>query len=331
LQNSFVTGIKPIKDQTQNLFEEALSRDGKLVLDGGLATELETQGRDIGTKLWSAGLLRTNPLAIVEAHLAFLEAGAEIITSASYQASRGGFMSTGLSADAADNLIVSSVDLACTARQRFLDSSFREFAMPIVAASIGPYGAAMHDGSEYTGIYNTGEKSLLEFHGERLQLLDASAADVLACETIPSEMEAGVLHDLLLHVQSPAWVSFCCRDDRCISDGTPLQVVSAMFRDHPRVVALGINCTAPDLVLPLIEELKKAAPDKAIVVYPNSGETYDAADNSWHGRVSMLDWTVEAGNWVNAGAGIVGGCCRVGPKHIIAIRDKLRTLDSGQA
>ena len=307
-----------------NLFEAALAGKSSIVLDGGLATQLESQGCDIGTTLWSAGLLQSNPSAIVDAHIAFLEAGAEIIISTSYQASRSGFMSMGLSEQAADSLILSSVDLACTARQQFLEAHPETSFTPIVAASIGPYGAAMHDGSEYTGDYKVDEDMLRKFHEDRLRLLDKCGADVLACETIPICSEAEVLHDLLLQVELPAWVSFSCRDDRCISDGTPLQVVSKIFRQHPRVVALGINCTAPHLITSLIGEIKQVAPDKAIVVYPNSGETYEVEDNSWHGTVSPIACAAEARTWFSAGARIIGGCCRVRPKQIAALSYNIR-------
>jgi homocysteine S-methyltransferase len=306
-----------------NLFETAIARNSPIVLDGGLATELEAQGFDIGTELWSAGLLQSNPEAIVAAHLAYLEAGAEIIISASYQASHMGFASLGLSERQAEDLIISAVELACTARQQFLDAHPETSFTPVVAASVGPYGAAIHDGSEYTGDYKVDEDMLRKFHEGRLRLLDQSGADVLACETIPNFSEARVLYDLLAHVELPAWVSFSCRDDRCISDGTSLQDVSKIFREHPRVLALGINCTAPHLIASLIGEIKQAAPDKAIVVYPNSGETYEVEDNSWHGNVSSVECADEANSWLSAGAIIVGGCCRVGPDHIAAIRNIL--------
>ena len=295
---------------------KALSAERPIVLDGGLATELEAQGYDIGTKLWSADLLQSNPSAIIDAHLAFLEAGAEIIISASYQASRAGLMAAGPSAQEADDLIVSSVNLACAARDQFLDAHPESKLTPIVAASIGPYGAAMHDGSEYTGDYRISEDALRKFHEERLHLLDQSGADVLACETIPNIKEAKVLHDLLLPVQLPAWVSFSCRDDHCISDGTSLKDVSNIFRDHPRVMALGVNCTAPHLITSLIAEIKLAAPNKAVVIYPNSGETYKVEDNSWHGTASPTEWAAQSEIWLNAGAKIVGGCCRIGPEQI---------------
>ena len=303
-----------------NPFEKGLARGSPIVLDGGLATELEAQGYDIGTGLWSAALLQSDPAAIVAAHLAYLEAGAEIIISASYQASHMGFAELGLSEGQADDLIISSIELACTARQRFLDVHPETDRAPIVAASIGPYGAALHDGSEYTGNYDIDEVGLRRFHERRLTLLDESRADVLACETIPNRVEAGVLCELLGNARLPAWVSFACRDERSISDTTPLQEAAAMFRDHPRVLALGVNCTAPHFISSLINEIKTAAPGKAIIVYPNSGETYDVSSNSWFGEESAIEYAGAAKNWYDAGAVIIGGCCRIGPKDISILR-----------
>jgi homocysteine S-methyltransferase len=306
-----------------NLFEKALCRNFPVVLDGGLATELESQGFDIGTRLWSAGLLQSDPSAIVAAHCAYLEAGAEIIISASYQASQAGLMSLGLSEQQADDLIVSSVELACTARKQFLDKHPETTFTPIVAASIGPYGAVLHDGSEYTGNYDIDEASLRRFHEHRLTLLDQTDADVLACETIPNKLEANALCELLTNVRLPAWVSFSCCDGRCISDGTPLQQIVTSFRGHPRVLALGVNCTAAHFITSLIGEIKAGAADKAVIVYPNSGETYDVCSNSWLGSSSPVECAAAAQSWRDAGAKIIGGCCRIGPRHIAALREQL--------
>lgn len=306
----------------KNLFVEALAGSGAILLDGGLATELEARGHDIGTGLWSAALLRSDPQAIIDVHRAYLDAGARCIVSASYQASRKGFMSLGMSANAADELIQSSVSLAKKARRQYLDDNPATDPMPIVAASIGPYGATLHDGSEYRGNYGVGRDALRRFHEERLNVLDQAGADVLACETIPDYEEAQVLCDLLQDTQNPAWISFSCRDERCISDGTPLEKVAGLFRDHPRVLAIGINCTAPYLISGLIGQIKIAAPDKAIVVYPNSGENFDVETNSWSGTVSQLECAIAAKAWRDAGAKLIGGCCRMGPQHIAAMGEQ---------
>ena len=310
-----------------DLFVNALNREGPIVIDGGLATQCETQGCDLNNSLWSAALLRSQPEEIIAAHRAYLDAGAECIATASYQASRGGFMSLGLSEDEADDLIVRSVDLAKQAISEFRrDNASNSNIEPWIAASIGPYGAALHDGSEYTGDYNVPDDELREFHEQRLGLFDNENPDVLACETIPSLSEARVLSELLNDCRNPAWISFSCRDGGHISDGTPIGHVAQLFADHPRVLAVGVNCTAPSLMLPLIAELRNAVPDKAIIVYPNSGEVYDATDNSWSGTTTADECAAAAVTWVTAGAKIVGGCCRTGPQHIREMRRLLVAL-----
>jgi len=309
--------------QAMNNFETALKHSGPVILDGGLATQLESMGFDIDGALWSAKLLASNPRAIVDAHRAYLAAGADCIISASYQASRKGFGLIGKTPEEADALIASSVELALQARQEFMAENTATDRAPIVAASVGPYGATQNDGSEYTGIYNASAKELREFHQQRLQILDQAGADVLAVETIPNAVEAEILADLLNKVQTPAWISFSCRNGQDLSDGTPLQEVAEQFFNHPRVHAVGVNCTPPEFITPLISILMIAAPDKSIVVYPNSGETYHSHDNSWSGMACDFDNEFDVVGWQAAGAKIIGGCCRTSPDNITAIRARL--------
>jgi homocysteine S-methyltransferase len=303
-------------------FAALLEAGEPIVIDGGLATQCEAMGCNIDDELWSGVLLRDNPQALIAAHRAYLEAGARIIATASYQASRGGFMAQGTSAEEADRLISSSVSLAVQARDAFMRDN-PGAAWPLIASSIGPYGAVLHDGSEYTGSYELGADELAEFHRERLAILDSPDADLLICETIPSGVEAQVLSDLLNGASNPAWVSFSCADEAHLADGTPLAEVAANFADHPTVLALGVNCIAPELVVPLIGVLKEAAPSRAIVVYPNSGETWRAEDNAWLGTATPLQCERAAREWIDAGAQLVGGCCRIGPQQINAMSQTL--------
>jgi len=304
-------------------FETMLAAGETLVIDGGLATQCEAQGCDISTPLWSAALLHSNPGAIIAAHRAYLDAGADIIISASYQASREGFAREGIGAAEADALIAGSLRLAAEARDAFLGDNPGTDRRPLVAASVGPYGATLHDGSEYGGDYGVSSSALRDFRATRLGVLDGDPADLLACETIPSFTEAAVLAGLLRSATLPAWVSFSCRDAMHISDGTPIAEVAALFSGHPRVLAIGVNCTPPRFITPLIMAIRAAAPDRAIVVYPNSGERYAAADNSWSGSRSSFDWAAAASEWRDAGAALIGGCCRVGPAEIAAIARSL--------
>lgn len=304
-------------------FADALAATRPIVLDGGLATELEAQGFDIDGHLWSASMLHKNPQAIVAAHRAYLDAGADCIISASYQASRAGFSAIGLSGEAADKLIAGSVDLARQARDEFLQSQSADHRPPLVAASVGPYGAVLGDGSEYRGNYGIARRHLRNFHAGRLALLDSSRADLLACETIPDIEEAEVLCELLRKMRTPSWVSFSCRDGKHISDGTPLREACALFADSPNILAVGINCTAPGLIGSLIDEARQGAPGKAVVVYPNSGEAYDASDNRWSGTSHTAEFGFRTNEWIEAGARIVGGCCRIGPAQIALIRQSI--------
>ena len=220
----------------------------------------------------------------------------------------------------ANALMLRSVELAMRARDEFVAATSPDF-VPLVAASIGPYGAVLHDGSEYRGDYGLSVDELREFHEARLRLFDRSGADVLALETIPSLAEAQALAELLSGCRTPAWVSFSCRDDRRISDGSPIESAAALFQDHPVVAAMGINCTPPQFAAKLIERIHKTVPGKSVIAYPNSGETYDAGTNSWSGTVTPLDYAAAAREWHSAGAKIIGGCCRTGPAHIAAIRE----------
>ncbi len=303
-----------------NVFTRLLERDRPLLLDGGLATQLEAQGCDIGNELWSASLLQSDPDAIVQAHRAYIDAGAECLATASYQASRDGYAKNGLSNGDADKLMLLSVELAVRARTA-------AGSVAAIAASLGPYGAMLHDGSEYRGNYGVSSDTLRAFHEPRLRLFDGSEADVLALETIPSLQEAQVLAELLHSCKTPAWVSFSCRDHEHICDGTPLSDVASLFAAHPTVVAVGVNCTPPQYVPSLVRRLCAVLPGKHVVAYPNSGETYDADSNGWSGTVTPGDCAAAAVAWVAAGANIVGGCCRMGPEHIKAIGRSINETD----
>ncbi len=293
-----------------------------LVLDGGLATALEARGCDLDDELWSARILIEAPELIRDVHREFLTAGADCITTSSYQASLPGFHKRGLSDVRGVELLKDSVRLALEARDEFWSDpgNREERARPLVAASIGPYGAYLADGSEYTGNYGIGELELYEFHKTRWQIFAASQADLLACETIPSGPEARVLLQLLRETPNrAAWLSFSCRDGAHLWDGSRLSDMARLCDAEPRVAAVGINCTSPELISPLIKEAKKGT-DKPIIVYPNSGEQYEVEHRRWTGASSQIDWEEAAAEWARLGATGIGGCCRVRPEDIARIR-----------
>ncbi len=293
-----------------------------LLLDGGLSNELEKQGCDLGQKLWSARFLETDPEAIIQAHLSYLRAGAQCIITSSYQATIPGFTEIGYDKATAETLIMKSVLLAEEAIERFASTGFYG-NKPLIAASIGPYGAYLADGSEYNGNYGVSGKELKEFHQSRIELLDRSNADFFACETIPSFKETLELSDLLRETSKPAWISFSCKDELHINDGTPISKCAALLASHPNIFAIGVNCTAPEYISGLITSLKSESGSKKIVIYPNSGEEYNAESKTWTGISDPEPFIAMVKEWLVLGTDIIGGCCRVGPDQIRGIKEIL--------
>lgn len=286
---------------------------GALTLDGGLATQLEAQGHDLSSNLWSARLLAEDPEAVVDAHAAFFAAGAEVATTASYQASFDGLAKAGYDRTATTALLRRSVALAERAREaaEAVDGRRR-----FVAASVGPYGAALADGSEYHGNYGLDVTALRRWHRPRLEVLAATGADVLAVETIPCLTEAEALVAELEVLGAPAWLSFSCTGDRTRA-GEPAEEAFALAAGVDAVVAVGVNCTDPDDAGTLVAVAARAS-GKPVVVYPNSGEDWDAARRRWVGQGAFTPAAVRG--WLADGARLVGGCCRVTPAHIRAVR-----------
>ncbi|MCV7396269.1 homocysteine S-methyltransferase [Mycobacterium paraseoulense] len=284
----------------------ALISESVLISDGGLATELQARGHDLSDPLWSARLLTDDPHEIVAVHAAYFRAGAAIATTASYQASFDGFAARGIGRDEAAALLRRSVELAKTAREHVGTGG-------LVAASVGPYGAALADGSEYRGRYGLSVAALRRWHRPRLEILAEAGADVLACETVPDVDEAEALVDLVGAVGVPAWLSYTI-DGAGTRAGQPLAEAFAVAAGVREIVAIGVNCCAPEDVLPAIEIA--SATGKPVIVYPNSGERWDG--RGWAGPRTFSARL--ATQWVAAGARIVGGCCRVGPADIADVR-----------
>ncbi len=311
-----------------NPIDSILDHYPALVIDGALATELERRGCDLKDDLWSAKILLEQPEKIKQVHYDYFRAGADCAITASYQATIEGFIKRGLNKQEAIALIQKSVQLALEARDEFwADESNRVGRLrPFVAASVGPYGAYLADGSEYRGNYGLTENELMDFHRPRMRALIEAGADLLACETIPCLVEAQALGKLLDEFQGmQAWISFSCRDEAHVSEGQRLEDCVRLVEQNPFVVAVGINCTSPKYIPSLIREARKAT-DKPVIVYPNSGEIYDASRNDWDGYPVYASFGDEAREWFKAGARLIGGCCRTTPEDIRAIAGWARNV-----
>ena len=293
-----------------------------IILDGALATELEARGCSLADNLWSAKVLMEDPQLIRDVHLDYFRAGAQIAITASYQATPAGFAARGLTESQSKTLIEHSVRLAQEAREMYRAEN-PDAGPLLVAGSVGPYGAFLADGSEYRGDYVRSSEEFQAFHRPRIEALLNAGADLLACETLPSFAEIEALADLLLdYPQAQAWFSFTLRDDEHLSDGTPLAQVVETLAKYPQIAALGINCIALEKTTAALKHLHSltALP---LVVYPNSGETYDATTKEWHAHSdtcgSLLGYLPQ---WLEAGARLIGGCCRTTPKDIAALSEK---------
>ncbi|MFI6038928.1 homocysteine S-methyltransferase [Streptomyces sp. NPDC051315] len=297
---------------------EALA-SGAVVLDGGMSNQLESAGHDLSDDLWSARLLAERPEAITEAHLAYFEAGANVAITSSYQATFKGFAQRGIGREEAARLLALSVELARDAARQARDKGVTH---PLwVAASVGPYGAMLADGSEYRGRYGLTVDELERFHRPRLEVLAAAAPDALALETVPDADEAKALLRAVRGLGVPAWLSYSVAGDRTRA-GQPLEEAFALAADVDEVIAVGVNCCAPEDVEQAVATAVRVT-GKPVVVYPNSGEAWDAEARAWNGRSTFAPEQVLG--WRESGARLIGGCCRVGPEAVASIARTLTT------
>ena len=310
---------------SQNPIQPFLGKFDTMLLDGGLATMLEARGYSLNSTLWSAQLLVEEPDVIRQLHEDFLLAGADCLITVSYQATIAGFAEVGINQAEAENLLRLSVQLACQARDRFWENPHNRIGRlrPLVAGSIGPYGAYLANGAEYTGDYGITADELFHFHRRRWQILATSGVDLLAVETLPSFTELKQLCQLLAETPNIwAWFSFSSLDGEHLCDGTPFAEALDLLNGIERVVAMGVNCLAPKHV-PAFLQLAHSATDLPIIVYPNSGEKYDATCNRWIGEREPVQFGELGVTWKKGGAKLIGGCCRTMPAHITELRAKL--------
>ena len=287
-----------------------------ILLDGGFATTLEERGHDLSGDLWSAALLAEKPDEIIAVHRAFIDAGSEIITTSSYQASFLGFAAAGYTHEETTQVLKSSVLLA---REAAVNDGV------LVAASIGPFGAALANGAEFRGRYGIPPKALRKFHRERLKVLIDSGADLVAFETMPDLDEVEILIELMAndHPNTPYWVAFSCQDESKTNAGQSFADAVQAASSNDACIAVGVNCSSPRFITPLLKSAAKARGEKPFVVYPNAGRTWDGPNRRWLDRGTNRFATSTVREWVTNGARLIGGCCGIGPSGIAALRKAL--------
>lgn len=275
------------------------------LLDGGFSTALEELGNTLDTSLWTGELLKNHSDQVRAAHKLFVDADAQVLISSSYQISYQGCLAQGWSKKEVDAAIMASTELA-------------RFDGVKVAASVGPYGAYLADGSEYRGNYGLSKNELKDFHRDRLQALIATKPDLLAVETIPELLEAQAIIELIDEIDSamPFWVSFSCKSDFELSSGEKFSDAVTLVNSSKSAVAVGINCTKPIFIEPL---LKSAHSEIPYVIYPNSGRQWDPMEKKWLGPINSSFAISDIQSWISLGAKLIGGCCGVSPRDIFEL------------
>ncbi|RSI45379.1 Homocysteine S-methyltransferase [Streptococcus sanguinis] len=303
-------------------FKDLLDKQGIIILDGALGTELESRGFDVSGKLWSAQYLLDQPRIIQDVHESYVRAGSDIITTSSYQASIPAFVEAGLTPEKAYDLLKETVFLA----RKVIENTWQALSLeeknqrprPLVAGSVGPYAAYLADGSEYTGDYQLSEEEFQDFHRPRIQALLEAGSDLLAIETIPNGAEAAAILRLLAEEfpQAETYLSFVAQSENAISDGTKIEELGNLAQESPQVLAVGFNCTAPHLIASLLDGLGQVC-NKPLLTYPNSGETYNGLTKTWHDDPEQERSLLENSKlWQNQGVRLFGGCCRTRPEDI---------------
>ena len=314
--------------------DEILTRNKIMVIDGSMSTALENLGAEHKNDLWTAQTLVDNPDLIKKVHINYFRAGADCGITCSYQATIPGLVKHGFTESQAEEIITRSVKIFQEAREQWWNNEGKAAGRvyPLCLGSVGPYGAYLADGSEYTGNYKIDDKNLRKFHRRRIELLNEAGSDLLLFETQPSLKEVLIEASIAEELGANYWISFSCADGKKINDGTKILDCARELSDknlYPHLKMLGVNCTKPEYIVSLIRELKQVT-DLPIGVYPNSGEIYDPNTKTWTHSENAKDFGAYALSYMEAGASAVGGCCTTVEKHIEQVFEARKKFLGGE-
>lgn len=309
----------------ENILKPFLKKQRFVLLDGAFATELEALGADLNHPLWSAKILVEKPELVKAVHLSYLKAGANIISTSTYQASFEGFNQFGISLEESKDFFHKSVDLAVAARDEFIESNPGLKLKPLIAASLGPYGAYLANGAEYHGNYQVQNHELHKFHYDRIAVLLESKADLFLFETIPNRNEANLIGEIMNEIGSkiPSIICFSCKNGEHISDGNNFSTIVEEMNRYEKIIAVGVNCTSPRYIKKLLDAANEKT-KKPLLVAPNSGESWCAVTKSWGSEKEKESTFSDLETWIKSGAKIIGGCCRTNPEQIKSLSIKLK-------
>lgn len=308
----------------KHLLADLIRQTGSVVIDGAMSTALEKAGCDLNDKLWSARVLIDEPEKIRQVHKDYFDAGANVAITASYQATQAGFKERGFDSETAYKLIAQSVFLAQQARAEFLaQHPETDPKTLLIAGAVGPYGAYLANGAEYTGQYHLSDDQYRAFHQLRMKALVEAGADFLGVETQARLDEVKVILSMIKELDTSAWITFTLKDSGHIADGTPIEKAFEVCGNNSLVDAVGINCIKREIVAEALEKISSVT-DKPMIVYPNSGETYDPSTKTWSHPVSGPGWDHFVTKWKSMGAVCLGGCCRTLPSDIVQIANLMK-------
>ncbi|CAI2635763.1 MULTISPECIES: homocysteine S-methyltransferase [Apilactobacillus] len=296
-----------------------INQQDHILIDSSMSTGLEERGLKLNSNLWTAAALESHEDLIVDVHKKYFDAGSSMTTTNTYQASVPGLVKAGYSENQAIALIKKAVELADRGRNESTNPNPKW-----LLGGVGPYGAFLANGSEYTGDYSLTDEEYIAFHEGRIKAMVEAGIDVLILETLPNINELKAITEYTKQFDIPVIVAASLRDKSHLADGSSLIEVASFLESQEHVIAYGLNCTKPQLVTPALKVLKQSHPThKPFIAFPNSGATYNPEIKEWnHDDLSFEEFDELIAQWFNLDLKFVGGCCCMTEEQEQHIHDK---------